>query len=709
MDMRVPADDLPAPKVRSVSIPWRQAVLFCVTALAFGMLAYFGVALTRHESRVAAVWIPNAVLVALIIRRSEARWPVMLVGALVGNYLANLLGGDELLHAASLAIANLIEVMMVLVLLERLGCQRPNFARNQDIWRFVLAAVVAASCSGVAATLALRTDSFAEGFDTWWKWLRGDALGLLLFVPAITIILDALEHRHKLTARKFGEASLIVCFGTAVSIFTFWQSSYPFLFLDAPIVLLYALRLGTLGNAIAIINLAIVATVATSLGYGPINLVRGGMAEKLMVLQVFLTSSFAVGLPFAALVHSLQQSKERFRKIAEDLANANRIFDTLAQISPAGIFRADANGRCTYANPRSLSFVGITLEQATSGEFTRHMHSDDHQRIASRWSEEVAKGNGFEEEFRVCIPGEPERWIHTLISPERDESGMVNGFVGVQVDVTARRAIEEELRGAKETAESANRAKTSFLANMSHEIRTPMNGVLGFADLLLTTTLDDKQRQHVELIAESGQSMVSLIDDILDLSKIDADAMRIEAKPVDLRHAIAGAVRLMRAAALTKGIALNLTMSDDLPVVMAGDKLRIRQVISNLLGNAIKFTAEGCIDVTVDCRQQGGTRCIEILVADQGIGISNDRLEAVFEQFAQADAGIATNYGGTGLGLAISRRLARLMGGDITVSSTLGKGSVFRFALPFREAPKTDEPCKAVTARVSVQNDKSKA
>ncbi len=660
--------------------------IFVVTALIFGLLAYFGVALTRDETRIAAVWIPNAVLVALIMRQGQGRWPMMLIGALTGNVSANLLGGDALLHAVALSIANSIEVMMVLLLLQRMGCQRPDFSRNTDIGRFVVAAVVAAACSGIAACVALRPGGLPEALSLWWSWARGDGLGLLLFVPAITIILDAFHHRHTLTLRKLGEAGLIVCFGTAVSVFTFWQTSYPFLFLDAPVVLLYALRLGTLGNAIAIINLAVVASVATSLGYGPINLVRGGMADKLMVLQVFLTSSFAVGLPFAALVHSLKEGRERYRRLADDLADANRMFDTLAQISPAGIFRCDPGGKCTYANAKSLKFGGLTIDDANGGDFARYVHPDDRDQLFELWATQTQKGRGFEAEFRICIPGKPDRWIHSQVSPEQDDEGRIVGFVGVQLDITARKKSEQELRTAKDAAESANPAKTSFLANMSHEIRTPMNGVLGFADLLLATDLNEKQRHHVELIAESGRSMVALIDDILDLSKIDADAMRIATTAMDVRHTIDGAVRLMRAAAFAKGIDLNLAICDNVPATMAGDKLRIRQVICNLLGNAIKFTERGSIEVTVGCQRQGDTKYIEILVADDGIGIAADRLEAVFEQFAQADAAVASDYGGTGLGLAISRRLARLMGGDLTVTSTMGEGSSFRFVLPFREA-----------------------
>lgn len=661
----------------------KHALLLVASAVGFGLLAYFSVSLTRDETRIAALWAPNAVMIALMIRLDGRYWLGMLVAALAGNIVANLTGGDSVLRAMGLSLANFIESVIVLLLLAKLRVTCPDFADLRHIARFVLTVVLSSTASGIVACLILPTDTATQALALWWNWTRADGLGLLLFVPAITIIIDAVEHRRALTRPQVIEAALIICGGTAVSIFTFWQTKYPFLFLDAPVVLVYAMRLGSLGNAVAIINLAIVATVATSLGHGPINLVQGGTSEKLMVLQVFLASSFAIGLPFAALLQTLKNSREGYRQAAEQLAEANRVFDTLASMSPAGIFRADVAGNCTFANARCLEFIGITMEQARNNQFSRYMHDEDRQRLLDRWQREVANGNGFEEEFRIVVPGRQERWLNTQVSTEKDAFGNVTGFIGVQVDVTRRKAAEQELRSAKDDAEEAMNAKANFLANMSHEIRTPMNGVLGFADLLLASELDERQRRHAELIVESGRSMVALIDDILDLSKIEADAMRISHASINLQRTLGHAVRLMRAAASKKGLELMLHYPDDVPRAMRGDKLRIGQIVNNLLGNAIKFSNAGTIDVVVTRSRMEDTDTIEIHVTDQGIGIAPDKLDLVFEQFAQANKEVASHFGGSGLGLAISRRLARLMGGDITVRSTPGAGSTFTLVLPF--------------------------
>lgn len=681
-----------APDARHV--PWQGlashvfggALLFAVTGMGFAFLAYLGVALTREEGRIAALWAPNAVLIAIIIRNDTRNWPIMLPAAFVGNVTSNSLGGDDMVRAVSLSLSNSIEMMALLLLLTLLKCRRPDFSTNRDIGRFVLAAILSACISGLVATLALQPGNWDAAWGLWLKWARADGLGLLLFVPAITILLDSWENRQAFNPKKIGEALLIVACGTGVSILTFWQTSYPFLFLDAPIVLVYALRLGVVGNAVAIVNLAIVASVSTSLGYGPINLVQGGTTEKIMVLQVFLASSFAVGLPFSALVQSLRQSEAGHRRAAEELANANRTFDTLAKISPVGIFRSDLNGECTYANRKSLEFVGVTFREAIGGDFARNICESDREKVLRRWKQEVARGKGFSDEVRITVPGQPERWLQTLITPERCENGLVTGFMGVQVDVTERRAAEREAREARDCAEEASRAKTNFLANMSHEIRTPMNGVLGFADILLTSDLDAKQRHQVELIAESGRSLVTLIDDILDLSKVDADAMRISTDLIDLRQTLNAPVQLMRGAAIKKGLGLALEIADDLPKFVSGDALRIRQIITNLLGNAVKFSSDGSINVVAEYCEDGGLPFIQVAISDEGIGISPDRLETIFEQFAQANDAVAPVYGGSGLGLAISRRLARLMGGDIAVASVVGEGSTFVVRLPLHAA-----------------------
>jgi CheY-like chemotaxis protein len=257
-------------------------------------------------------------------------------------------------------------------------------------------------------------------------------------------------------------------------------------------------------------------------------------------------------------------------------------------------------------------------------------------------------------------------------------------------DLEVLRRSQEALVRAKETAESANRAKSEFLANMSHEVRTPMTGVLGMAGLLLDMNLSEEQTEYVRIIQSSGEALLAIINDILDFSRIEAGRLTIDPIPFDLTAAIDEVVALV--SEKTEGaIELIVRYAPDAPRRMVGDAGRIRQVLLNLVGNAIKFTNEGHVFINVECVESSDERALlRVSVEDTGIGIEAEKLETVFDKFTQADGSITRRYGGAGLGLAISKQLVELMGGEITVESEPGVGSTFAFSLDLpldREAP----------------------
>jgi signal transduction histidine kinase len=247
-------------------------------------------------------------------------------------------------------------------------------------------------------------------------------------------------------------------------------------------------------------------------------------------------------------------------------------------------------------------------------------------------------------------------------------------------DVESR--SRQELERARDAAEAANRAKSQFLANISHELRTPMNGVLGMTDLLLDTPLNEEQRDYAETISGSAHALLDIINDVLDLSQIDAEKLRIVAAPFNLETTIREVTQLLRAQADEKAIHLDLKYHAGAPTALVGDAGRIRQVVMNLVGNAIKFTDEGRVRIEVECSERGSDRATMLVsVEDTGIGIAADKLDEVFEKFTQADGSMTRRYGGTGLGLAIAKRLVELMGGSISVQSEFGVGSRFWFTL----------------------------
>lgn len=285
-------------------------------------------------------------------------------------------------------------------------------------------------------------------------------------------------------------------------------------------------------------------------------------------------------------------------------------------------------------------------------------------------------------------------WNELRIAPVFGADGRLSHFIGIQHDVTARHRAEEREARARRAAERASRTKSDFLATMSHEIRTPMNGMLGTLSLLADTELSPEQAAYAETARRCGQDLLAIINDILDISRIEAGMLRLDDAPFSLAETLKSVLDLVAARAAEKGISLSATLDPALPPRLRGDAQRLRQVLNNLMDNAVKFTAVGGVTVTADClgREADGRVRLALSVADTGIGIPAPVQARLFRRWTQADASIGSRFGGSGLGLTICRSLVRLMGGEIALESEPGRGATFRVTLTLPAADADAEP-----------------
>ncbi|MEO8494415.1 MAG: PAS domain-containing protein [Planctomycetota bacterium] len=375
-----------------------------------------------------------------------------------------------------------------------------------------------------------------------------------------------------------------------------------------------------------------------------------------------------------------------FKRAQAHLARERDLLKTIIDNIPDLIFIKDRAGRFVAVNAAMLRVLNVKAEEEVIGktdfdfsppELAANYVADDQMVMRS------GKPMIDHEEFAPDPDGN-EVWLLTTKVPLRDENGKVTGLVGIGRNITNRKRAEQELLAAKEAADAANRAKSDFLANMSHEIRTPMNAIIGMTELVLDTRLAPAQRDYLGMVRDSGESLLTVINDILDFSKIEAGKLDLDNTLFDLRENLGDTMKSLGLRAHNKNLELAFRVESDVPRALFGDVGRLRQIVVNLVGNAIKFTAKGEVVVDVRCvlKTEIVAKC-HITVRDTGIGIPADKLESIFDEFEQVDSSTTRQFGGTGLGLAISSRLVDLMGGKIWVESRVGQGSEFHFNIEF--------------------------
>jgi signal transduction histidine kinase/ActR/RegA family two-component response regulator len=421
-------------------------------------------------------------------------------------------------------------------------------------------------------------------------------------------------------------------------------------------------------------------------------------------LWVAVAGTISAVAMVGSIAESAQFAHRNFVALQKALAQADA---TKARLEFAirgagdGYFEIDFETMEATVNQALAAIVGVDTPTGKLENFHQTVHPDDREMVFS--TIDTARDgliDGWKQELRVRLAsGE---WCAMQLRAQVIQANAAHGrkLIGTVMDLSAWKTIEAELRTAKESAEANSSAKSQFLANMSHEIRTPLNGVLGMAQALDADDLSTSQKEKVGIILDSGKSLMALLNDVLDLTKIEAGKMEISAVPGDFLHTMKRTRQLFQATAEEKGIDLFVRYDSTFPQRLTYDPTRVRQCVSNLISNAIKFTSKGRVEISLSAKKlEGGDHMVTVEVSDTGIGMAGETVGKLFSVFTQADGATTRKFGGSGLGLAISRQLARMMGGDITVTSQLGKGSTFSLTFRAQEAaaaaPTASTPARA--------------
>lgn len=689
--------------------------------------AELGLSLATTHKSVSLVWPPTGVALAALLLFGYRLWPGIALGAFVANALTDV----SLPTAAGIALGNTLEALVGASLLRRFAGFRNSLDRLQDALGLVaLAAVLSTTVSATIGVTSLSLGGAAPWAlygSLWWQWWLGDAMGALVVAPVL--LTWGTEPRIGWPARQVAEAGTLLVAVASVShiVFGGWVAAeaphYPLAYAIFPFVIWAALRFGPRGAATATMVISGIAIWGTGREFGPF--LGKNLTESLMLLQIYMSVVAVTALVLTAAIAERKRGERRLvaqHTVTRLLAESPTLRDAVPRILQAvceclgweygGVWSVDPDAnvlRCVEvwhvpaaaveefeAASRQRTFppgVGLPGRVWVSGQ--------------PAWIEDVVKDTNFPRApiaakvglhgafgFPILLGSEVlgvlEFFSREIRQPDHDLLQMF-AAIGSQIgQFTERKRAEEalqaahvELQATTRRAEEASRHKSEFLANMSHELRTPLNVVLGFSQMLqqqVAGALNEKQARHVNHILVSGRHLLAMINDILDLSKVEAGKLEIRRDAFPLPEALTATAAEFRPEAEAKGVRLDLEM-DTLPPLLNGDPVRFQQILSNLLSNAVKFTPEGG-HVTVAARRvQDGF--VEIAVADTGIGIKAEDLAKLFQPFTQLEPPSTKRYQGTGLGLALTKRLVELHGGTIVVSSEgPGRGTTFTVRLP---------------------------
>jgi PAS domain S-box-containing protein len=661
----------------------RLALLNACVAVAYIAAAKLGFHVAFAAEQISTVWPPSGIAVASVILGGLPLAP----GVWLGAFAANAGMHAPLWSAASIAAGNTLEAASAGWMFRRFRID-PGLATVGAVLAFVaLGAFVATMTSATVGVLTLavaHVQPWSRFSPLWFDWWLGDALGVLVVAPAMLGLAHARwSARDRIEAAAFTAGSVIIAqlvFGDA-----FGRAGDPIEYAVFPVLIAAGMRGNQASAMLALLGTSIVAIVNTAIGQGPFA--RASLHGSLILLQLFTGIAAVTTLLLAAAARERRETAAREAAAAQALREREDMLRLAQHAGHIGTFEWDFRAGQATCSEEFFRLFGLPYGDGriATADWGALTHPDDreamaaHLRCALRGEEPAAA------DYRIVTADGRTRWLSYVGRIERTPDG--DRMVGVVMDVTARKRNELALQEAKAAAESTSLLKDEFLAMLSHELRTPLAAVLGYARLLQMGTLSGPMQQRaIEVIERNAQAQARLVDELLDMSRLAAGRAPIERRPVApgsvLRDALEGVVL----AAEAKRIGFRIEVDDDVPMVI-GDPARLRQVLSNLVTNAIKFTPPGG-GVTATVRPADA--CVEIAIADTGIGIAPEFLPFVFEPFRQADTKFDAARNGLGLGLALSRRLMELHGGTIEAASDgLGCGATFTVRIP-RSAPASE-------------------
>jgi len=393
----------------------------------------------------------------------------------------------------------------------------------------------------------------------------------------------------------------------------------------------------------------------------------------------------------------LEEKSREIYQLNQKLHQDARLLEATVINAKDGIVITDADfnndgPKIIYANKAFSHITGYDLDELI-GQNPKMLQGVDTDRgVLDDLKESLSSGQSFQAELKNYRKNGIPYWLEISIVPVKNDEGKVTHFAAIERDVTQQKKTQKELKEKKEQAEAANVAKSMFLANMSHEIRTPMNAIMGMTEILNSSNLDKEQKENVEILYNSSRDLLFILNDILDISKIEAGEVKLEYVAFSIKKALEHSVELYSGMAKAKEVRIDWKISKETPENIVSDLGRVQQILKNLISNALKFTDKGKVEISIkkEKRSKDNKDVIYVEVKDTGIGISKENIKHIFKKFTQADASVTRKFGGTGLGLTITQKLVDLMNGEIGVESKEGKGSVFWFTLPLVETSKKD-------------------